>query len=140
MIILVIANFNISMAAPSKGTSDEGSSQQQPQQPQQPETPTKKPSSSDDKVHPAYYYPKVVDDSEITTLTSNVGIILGIIRNINVVVAVIVLMIIGVKFIIGSVEQRATYKEQMKPYIIGVLLAASGTTLVSYIYNVFYLR
>lgn len=107
IIILVIANFNISIAAPG------------------------------DEIDPGYYEPNISDASDVEVLTQNVGIILGIIRNINVAIAVIVLMIIGVKFIIGSVEQRATYKEQMKPYIIGVLLAASGTTLVSYIYNVF---
>ena len=63
--------------------------------------------------------------------------ILGAIRNISIVVSVITLMIIGLKYIIGSAEEKANYKETMIPYIIGCILAVSGTTLVSFIYNAF---
>ena len=64
-----------------------------------------------------------------------IGVVLGAIRNISVVVAVITLMIIGFKYILGSVEEKANYKATMMPYIIGCILAVSGTTLVSFIYN-----
>ena len=64
-----------------------------------------------------------------------VGVILGVIRNISVVVAVISLMVIGIKYIFGSVEEKANYKQTLIPYIIGCVLAVSGTTLVSFIYN-----
>ena len=63
--------------------------------------------------------------------------ILGAIRNISIVVSVITLMIIGLKYIIGSAEEKANYKETMIPYIIGCILAVSGTTIVSFIYNAF---
>ena len=56
-------------------------------------------------------------------------------RNVSVVVAVISLMIIGLKYIFGSVEEKANYKATMMPYIIGCVLAASGTTIVTFIYN-----
>lgn len=87
-------------------------------------------------------YPGLYDPSK-TELTEGqsqkfigkVGIILGAIRNISVVVSVITLMIIGVKYILGSVEEKANYKQTMIPYIIGAILAVSGTTLVSFIYN-----
>ena len=63
------------------------------------------------------------------------SIILGAIRNISVVVSVIILMVIGFKYIIGSVEQKANYKQTMVPYIIGCIMAVAGTTIVSFIYN-----
>jgi hypothetical protein len=44
-------------------------------------------------------------------------------------------MIIGFKYIIGSVEEKANYKATMLPYIIGCVLAVSGTSIVSFIYN-----
>ena len=60
---------------------------------------------------------------------------LGAIRNISAVVSVIVLMVIGFKYILGSVEEKANYKQTMMPYIIGCVMAVAGTTLVTFIYN-----
>lgn len=70
-------------------------------------------------------------------IRQKLSIILGFIRNISVVVAVISLMIIGIKYILGSVEEKANYKQTMIPWIIGVLLVTSGTILVSSIFNIF---
>lgn len=77
--------------------------------------------------------PLTVEESK--EVTSKVGIILGAIRNISVVTAVIIVMIIGLKYILGSVEEKANYKTTMLPYIIGCVMAVAGTTIVSFIYN-----
>lgn len=75
-------------------------------------------------------------DSEDWSLAKNkVGYVLGAIRNISIVVAVISLMIIGIKYIFGSVEEKANYKQTLWPYFIGILLVTSGTVIVSAIYN-----
>lgn len=68
---------------------------------------------------------------------NNVQVVLGAIRNISVVVAVISLMIIGIKYIFGSVEEKANYKQTLVPYVIGILLITSGTVIVSAIFNIF---
>ena len=57
------------------------------------------------------------------------------ITNITVVASVIILMVIGVKYIIGSVEEKANYKATLLPYIIGIIFAVSGTTIVDAIYK-----
>lgn len=77
--------------------------------------------------------PLTVEDSE--KVISKVGVILGAIRNISVVISVIILMIIGVKYIFGSVEEKANYKATLLPYIIGFVMSVTGTTIVSFIYN-----
>ena len=82
------------------------------------------------------YKPTNVTTDDAVEVVEKVGIILAAVRNISVVVSVIVLMIIGFKYIIGSVEEKANYKATMKPYIIGCILASSGATIVSYIYSV----
>ena len=64
-----------------------------------------------------------------------VGVVLGVIRNFSAAIAVIALMVIGVKYILGSAEEKANYKATLVPYVIGAVLAVSGTTLVSFIYN-----
>lgn len=86
-------------------------------------------------INPGDYKPSEVTQSDYQTAFTKAGVVLGAIRNVSVVVSVIVLMIIGVKYMIGSVEERAEYKKTMIPYIIGCVLAVSGTTLVSFIYN-----
>ena len=65
-----------------------------------------------------------------------IGQILGIIKTIGVSIAVIMLAIIGIKFMLGSVDEKATYKENMFPYIAGCLLLASASTIPSFIYNI----
>lgn len=85
-----------------------------------------------------YFKPEGMATSDAAPAIEKVGIVLGTIRNISVVVAVISLMVIGLKYIFGSVEERADYKKSLMPYIIGVVMAATGTTLVTFIFNAVY--
>ena len=64
-----------------------------------------------------------------TTMVQKVGSIMGTIRNIAVIAAVIVLMIIGVKYILGSVEEKAEYKKTFMPLIIGIVLVVTQFSL-----------
>lgn len=59
--------------------------------------------------------------------------ILGSITTVGIVIAVIALLIIGIKYMTGSVEEKAEYKKTMIPYIIGILLLLSTSTIVSII-------
>lgn len=86
-------------------------------------------------INPDDYKPSDVTTDDAVNLVDKVGIILGAIRDISVVVSVIALMIIGLKYIFGSVEEKANYKATLVPYVIGCVLAAFGTTVVSFIYN-----
>ena len=58
--------------------------------------------------------------------------IIGIIQAIGTVVSVAVLIILGIKYMMGSVDEKANYKKSLMPYVIGagILLAAST---ISYI-------
>lgn len=61
---------------------------------------------------------KDVGDTEI----GNIGnYIATIIRNIGIVLAVILLMILGIKYMIGSAEEKADYKKTMIPYLVGAI-------------------
>lgn len=76
--------------------------------------------------------PTVKESEEIT---QKVGVIIGAVRNISAIVAVITIMIIGIKYMLGSVEEKANYKATMMPYVIGCVMAVAGTTLISFIYE-----
>lgn len=68
-------------------------------------------------------------------LTSKAGQIMGMIRNIAAIAAVIIIMVLGVKYMLGSVEEKAEYKKSFMPLIIGIILVVSATTIASFIFN-----
>lgn len=70
-----------------------------------------------------------------TKLNSKVEIILGAIQAIGIVLSVVILMIIGIKYMLGSIEEKSEYKKNMIPYLIGAIMTFSITTLPNLIYN-----
>ena len=88
-------------------------------------------------INPDYYDPSKegISDEAKSIVTRKVGGVLGWIRNIAVVVSVITLMLIGLKYIIGSASEKAKYKETLIPWVIGCIVSVAGTTLVSFIYD-----
>ncbi len=65
-----------------------------------------------------------------------VGTILSVIQIVGVIVAVISISILGIKYMTGSVEQKAEYKKTMIPFIIGVALIVASTTIIKAIYTI----
>ncbi len=61
------------------------------------------------------------------------NIIIGAIRVIGVVVLVVTLMIIGIKYMTGSVSEKAEYKKTMIPYLIGAFVFLALTQLIAVI-------
>lgn len=58
-----------------------------------------------------------------------------IMQTVGVVVAVVVLLVIGIKYMLGSAEEKAEYKKTMIPYIVGAILIFAATTIVNVVYN-----
>ena len=84
---------------------------------------TETPSSTVDVIdNTEYYKPGDIDDSSARKIESKTSKILTVISNIGIAVSVIVLAILGVKYMFGSVEDKAEYKQDMIPYLIGALL------------------
>ena len=88
-------------------------------------------------INPDDYNPKDsgLSESDKQAIKRKTGIILGWLRNISVATSVIAIMVVGYKYIVGSVEEKAEYKKTLIPVIIGCIMAISGTTIVSFIYN-----
>ena len=71
-----------------------------------------------------------------STLEKKASTVLGIINVIGVVCSVIILGIVGLKYMVGSIEEKAEFKETAKPYIIGAVLTFSATTIVNIVYKI----
>lgn len=68
------------------------------------------------------YKPGDIDSGSASKIESKTSKILTVISNIGIAISVIILAILGVKYMFGSVEDKAEYKQDMIPYIIGALL------------------
>ena len=63
------------------------------------------------------------------------GQIIGIVRFFGTWASVAVLIILGIKYMMGSIEEKAEYKKSMLPYVIGAVLVFAATNIVSVIYG-----
>lgn len=64
------------------------------------------------------------------------GKILKVLRNIAATVSVLALTIIGIRYMVGSVEQKAEYKQTMLPVAIGCIFVASLSAILTLIQSV----
>ena len=79
-----------------------------------------------------------LNTSEIDTDNSTVGsdkiksvgsTIATILRNVGIVVAVVILMVLGLKYMMGSAEEKAEYKKTMIPYVVGAALLFGASAI-----------
>ncbi|HOZ54879.1 MAG TPA: hypothetical protein PK993_02375 [Clostridia bacterium] len=64
-------------------------------------------------------------------LQSKVGSILGLIQVIGYVAAVVMAIVIGIKYLLASPDGKAEVKKTLVPYVIGCLILTAGTVVVS---------
>ena len=57
--------------------------------------------------------------------------IVSIIKNIAIVVSVSVILVLGIKYMMGSAEEKADYKKTMIPYFIGAVMVFAGANIVT---------
>lgn len=76
--------------------------------------------------------PNVEDENALKDKTN---IIIGAIRVIGIIVSVGSLMVIGIKVIWGSAEEKANYKQQMMPWILGATMVFGITVIPTTIYE-----
>ncbi len=63
------------------------------------------------------------------------SIIFTAIRIIGTVLSVIILIVIGIKYMLGSVEEKADYKKTMMPYIYGTFFLFTGSFIPQIIFD-----
>lgn len=70
-----------------------------------------------------------------TTLQKKANYIFSVLRVIGMVLSVVILIVIGIKYMLGSTEEKAKYKETLWPYIVGAFLLFTGSLIPQIIYN-----
>ena len=61
--------------------------------------------------------------------------VIGIIQVVGIIISVATLMILGIKYMMGSAEEKAEYKKTFIPYLVGAVLLFAASALANSIYN-----
>ena len=61
--------------------------------------------------------------------------LVGILQVIGIIAAVAILIVLGIKYMMGSAEEKAEYKKTMIPYIIGAVFIFGASAIAQVIYD-----
>ena len=61
--------------------------------------------------------------------------IIGVLQAVGIVVSVVVVIVLGIKYMMGSVEEKAEYKKTMMPYLIGAALIFAASAISMMVMN-----
>ena len=77
---------------------------------------------------------KYKKEGDMTAVKGKAESIIGILSVIGIVVSVVALIAIGIKFMLGSVEEKAEYKRTLIPYLIGAFMVFTVSLLPQIIF------
>lgn len=63
------------------------------------------------------------------------GKIVGMIQSIGNIISIAVLVILGIKYMMGSAEEKAEYKKTMIPYLVGAILIFAASNIAGMVAN-----
>lgn len=87
-------------------------------------------------VNPKDTFQTKTDTNAATAVTNFGNNMLGIVSTAASVLAVIILIILGIKYMMGSAEEKAEYKKTMIPYLIGAVLLFAAVNIASYVVGI----
>lgn len=82
-------------------------------------------------------YKTGLDKGEANYLFKKSAKIIATLRNIAAIISVFVITILGIKYMLGSLEERAEYKKTMIPIVVGCILVCSISTILTVIQSIF---
>lgn len=74
-----------------------------------------------------------VDTSKINTTA---GKVIKLIRNVAAIASVVILSILGIKYMMGSTEERAEYKKSFIPLVVGIVVVVSAASIATLLFQV----
>lgn len=80
---------------------------------------------------------EIFDFEKLNNTTKVGNAILGLIRVAGTFIAVGGLMILGIKYMVGSIEERANYKKTMIPFVVGAVLLFAAVNITAMLYDMF---
>lgn len=82
------------------------------------------------------YKPGDLTEDDYKTAFEMGGTIVNVLSTVGTVIAVAGIMILGIKYMMGSIEEKAEYKKTMIPYLVGCIFIFCIPKIVSIIYGI----
>lgn len=83
--------------------------------------------------------PNDYEPSDLTESYTTIGMlnnVIGVFQAVGSIVSVLALVLLGIKFALGSAEEKAEYKQWMIYYVIGAILVFAISNISAVIYDV----
>jgi len=75
--------------------------------------------------------------TDTTNILSLVNKILGFLQWAAIIGGVLIITILGIKYMMGSLEEKAEYKKSMIPLIVGIVVVMGATTIANVLFKTF---
>ena len=76
------------------------------------------------------------ESSVSTTKIDSLGnTIINIVSTVGSIASVLVVVVLGIKYMMGSAEEKAEYKKTLLPYVIGAALVFAASAIAGVVYN-----
>ena len=76
-------------------------------------------------------------ESEVSELKTLAGKILGFLQWAAGIIAVLIIAILGIKYMMGSLEEKAEYKKSFVPLVVGIIVVFGAITIANLLVNTF---
>lgn len=80
-----------------------------------------------------FFEPRPMYQNDVNVTGKVGGYIIKVLTTVGVIVATLAIAILGLKYMLGSVDEKAEYKKSMMPFLIGVLMIVATFSIVSII-------
>lgn len=81
------------------------------------------------------YWTDITQTDTGDTFTGMIKKIVSTVKFIGMIISVVTLSVIGIKFMVGSVEEKAQYKQTLLPWFIGAILLFAITLIPDILYD-----
>lgn len=88
-------------------------------------------------INPDGYKPSEIKAEEVADMYSYIGVIAGAIQIFGTIISIVSLLIIGIRYVASSIDEKAELKERLFPYLIGAVLLFGASNLVNIVYKTF---
>lgn len=89
------------------------------------------------QINPDNYNTSGPSSTDVKEMYEFAGAVAGIIQVAGTIVSVGAMMIIGIRYMVSSADEKAEYRERMIPYFIGAALLFGASNIVNVIYKMF---
>lgn len=76
-----------------------------------------------------------IDQDIPSIVLKYIGVFIAFVRNMSIIITIIVITLLGIKFMLGSVQEKAEYKKSFITIIIGSIFITMSITIVDAIFT-----